>query len=69
VSVQIHYPEVFDDYSGIDKRISVIRHRTSLISNKDLIGILGWLNMRERDKLQKGQLRLGENSLVQKNEI
>jgi hypothetical protein len=65
VSVQLHYPEVFDGSSGTDKRISVIRQRTSLISNKDLIGLLGWSGMRERDKLQKGRLRLGKNSLGQ----
>jgi hypothetical protein len=41
VSVRIHYPEVFDGSSGTNKRISVIRQRTSVISNKDLIGLLG----------------------------
>jgi hypothetical protein len=65
VSVQLHYPEVFDGSSGTDKRISVIRQRTSLISNKELIGLLGWSGMRSRDKMQKGQLRLGKNSLGQ----
>jgi hypothetical protein len=68
VSVRLHYPEVFDDSSGTDKRISVIRQRTSLISNKDLIGLLGWSDMRSRDKLQKGRLRLGKNSLGQEHE-
>jgi hypothetical protein len=41
VSVQIHYPEVFDDSSGTDKRILVIKQRTLVILNKDLIGLLG----------------------------
>jgi hypothetical protein len=53
VSVRIHYPEVFDGSSGTDKRISVIRQRTSLISNKDLIGLLGWSGMREETNCRK----------------
>jgi hypothetical protein len=54
MSVRIHHPEVFDGSSGTDKRILMIKHRTSLILSKDLIGPLGWLGMRTRDKLQKG---------------
>jgi hypothetical protein len=46
----------------------MIRQRTSLILNKDLIGLLGWMGMRERDKLQKVRLRLVENSLGQEHE-
>jgi hypothetical protein len=68
VSVGIHYPNVFDGSSGTDKKILVIRQRTSLISNKDLIGLLGWLDMKSRDKLQKYRLRMGETSLGQNHE-
>jgi hypothetical protein len=39
----------------------MIRLEASLISKKDLIGLLGWLGMKARDKLQRGQLRLGKN--------
>jgi hypothetical protein len=39
----------------------MIRLRASWISNKDLIGLLGWSGMRERDKLQRGRLKLGKN--------
>jgi hypothetical protein len=63
VSVQIHYPKVYNGSSGTYKRISLIKKRTSLISRKDLIGLPGWPGMRSRDKLQKGQLRLGKTSL------
>jgi hypothetical protein len=63
MSVRIHYPEVFDDLSGTDKRILMIKQRTSWILRKDLMGISGWLGMRTRDKLQKGRLKLGKNSL------
>jgi hypothetical protein len=48
---------------GIDKTILVIRQRTSVILNKDLIGLSRWLGMRERDKLQRGRLKLGKTSL------
>jgi hypothetical protein len=51
MSVQLHYPEVFDGSSRKDKRISMIRQRTSLILNKELIGLLGWSSMRKRDNL------------------
>jgi hypothetical protein len=43
VSVRFHYPEVFDSSSGKYKKISMIRQRTSVISNQDLTGLLGWL--------------------------
>jgi hypothetical protein len=39
----------------------MIKLKASLISNKDLIGLSGWPGMRERDKLQRGRLRLGKN--------
>jgi hypothetical protein len=38
----------------------MIRLKASMISNKDLIGRLGWPGMRARDKLQRGQLRIGD---------
>ena len=56
MSVRIHYPEVFDGLSGTDMRISGIRQKNSSISNKDLIGLLGWSDMRSREKLKKGRL-------------
>jgi hypothetical protein len=37
--------------------------KASSILNKDLIGLSGWPSMRERDILQRGQLRLRKNSL------
>jgi hypothetical protein len=58
MSLRLHYPEVFDGSSVMDL---MIRLKPSLISNKDLIGHLGWLGMRERDKLQRGRLGLGRN--------
>jgi hypothetical protein len=39
----------------------MIRLRDLVISNKDLIGLLGCPGMRSREKLQKGQLKLGKN--------
>jgi hypothetical protein len=57
MSVRLHYPEVFDSSSVMDL---MIRLKASLISNKDLIGHSGWPGMRERDKLQRGRLRLGD---------
>jgi hypothetical protein len=39
----------------------MIRLKASLISSKDLIRISGWPGMRERDKLQRGWLKLGKN--------
>jgi hypothetical protein len=38
----------------------MIKLKASLISKKDLIGLLGWPGTRERDKLQRGRLRLGK---------
>ena len=37
-----HYPEVFDMSSGKDKRISITKHKTSLILNSNLTGFSGW---------------------------
>ena len=54
MSVQMHYPEVFDGLSVMDLIILMIRLKASLISNKDLIGHSGWSGMRARDKLQRG---------------
>ena len=48
MSVQMHYPEVFDGSSIMDL---MIRMKASLILNKDLIGYSGWSSMRARDKL------------------
>jgi hypothetical protein len=68
VSVGIHYPEVFDNFWGIDKRISMIRKITLVTLNKDLIGLSGWSGTSERDKLYKVHLKLGETSLGQDHE-
>jgi hypothetical protein len=38
----------------------MIRLKASLISNKDLIGHSGWSGMKAREKLQRGQLRPGD---------
>jgi hypothetical protein len=54
MSVRLHYPEVFNDSSVVDLIILMIRLKASLISNKDLIGHLGWPGIRARDKLQRG---------------
>ena len=58
MSVQLHYPEVFDGSSVMDLIILMIRLKASLISNKDLTGHSGWPGMRTRDTLQSGRLRL-----------
>jgi hypothetical protein len=50
MSVQIHYPEVFDGSSGTDKRILMIRHRTSLIFEQGLdwsFGVVGHEDKRQ----------------------
>jgi hypothetical protein len=60
MSVRLHYPEVFDDSSVMDLIILVIRLKASVISNKDLIGRLGWPGMQTRDILQRGRLRLSD---------
>jgi hypothetical protein len=44
----------------MDLIILMIGLKASVISNKDLIGCLGWLGMRTREILQRGQLRLSE---------
>jgi hypothetical protein len=64
MSVRLHYLEVFDDSSVMDKIILMIRLKASLILNKDLIGHSGWPGMRARDKLQRGRLKLGDKLLL-----
>jgi hypothetical protein len=54
MSVQLHYPKVFNGSSVMDLIILMIRLKASVISNKDLIGCSGWLGMRARDKLKRG---------------
>jgi hypothetical protein len=54
MSVQLHYPEVFNDSSVMDLIILMIGLKASVISNKDLIGRSGWPGMRTRDILQRG---------------
>ena len=60
MSVRLHYLEVFNGSLVIDMIILMIRLKASMISNKDLIGCSGWLGMRTRDILQRGQLRLSD---------
>jgi hypothetical protein len=60
MSVQMHYPEVFDGSLVMDLIILMIKLKASVISNKDLIRCSGWLGMRTRDILQRGRLRLGD---------
>jgi hypothetical protein len=60
MSVRLHYPEVFDNSSVMELIILMIGLKTSVISNKDLIGRSGWLGMRTRDILQRGRLRLSD---------
>jgi hypothetical protein len=60
MSVRLHYPEVFNGSSVMDLIILMIRLKASMISNKDLIGCLGWSGMWTRDILQRGQLRLSD---------
>jgi hypothetical protein len=45
MSVQLHYPEVFDDLSVMDMIILMIGLKASVISNKELIGHSGWMGM------------------------
>jgi hypothetical protein len=54
MSVQLHYPEVFDGSSVMDLIILMIRLKASVISNKDLIGRSRCPGMRTRDILQRG---------------
>jgi hypothetical protein len=58
MSVRLHYPEVFDGSLVMDLIILMIRLKASVISNKDLIGRLGWSGMRTRDILQRIRLKL-----------
>ena len=67
MSVQLHYPEVFDGSSVMDLIILMIRLKASLILNKGLIGHSGWPGMRARDKLQRGRLRLGDKLPLDNN--
>jgi hypothetical protein len=60
MTVRLHYPEVFDGSLVIDMIILMIKLKASMISNKDLIGCLGWSGMRKRDILQRGQLSLSD---------
>jgi hypothetical protein len=60
MSVQLHYPEVFDSLSVTDLIILMIGLKASVISNKDLIGRSGWPGMRTRDILQRGRLKLSD---------
>jgi hypothetical protein len=60
MSVQLHYPEVFDSSSFMDLIIWMIRLKALVISNKDLIGCSGWPGMQTRDILQRGRLRIGD---------
>jgi hypothetical protein len=60
MSVQLHYPKVFDGSSVMDLIILMIRLKASVILNKDLIGCLGWWGMQTRDILQRGQIRLSD---------
>jgi hypothetical protein len=60
MSVQLHYPEVFDGSLVMDLIILMIGLKALVISNKDLIGCLGWPGMRTRDIFQRGRLRLSD---------
>jgi hypothetical protein len=60
MSVRLHYPEVFDGSSVMDLIILMIGLKDSVISNKDVIGRLGWPGMRTRDILQRGRLKLSD---------
>ena len=62
MSVQLHYPEVFDGSSVMDLIILMIGMKASVISNKVLIGRSRWLGMRTRDILQSGRLRLSNKA-------
>jgi hypothetical protein len=60
MSVQLHYPEVFNGSSVMDLIILMIGLKASVISNKDLIGCSGWPGMQTRDIFQRGRLRLSD---------
>jgi hypothetical protein len=51
MSVQLHYPKIFDGSSVMDLIILMIGLKASVISNKDLFGCSGWPGMRTRDIL------------------
>jgi hypothetical protein len=61
MSVQLHYPEVFDGSLVMDLIILMIRLKASVILNKDLIGCSGWPGMRKRDILQRDDSGLVTN--------
>jgi hypothetical protein len=60
MSVQLHYPEVFDGSSVRDLIILMIGLKASVISNKESIGRSGWPGMQTIDILQRGRLRLSD---------
>jgi hypothetical protein len=60
MSVRLHYPEVFNGSLVMDLIILMIGLKASVISNKELIGRLGWPGMRTRDILQRVRLRLSD---------
>jgi hypothetical protein len=60
MSVRLHYLEVFNGSSVVDLIILMIGLKASVISNKDLIGLSGWLGMQTKDTLQRGRLRLSD---------
>jgi hypothetical protein len=65
VSVQLHYPEVFDDSSGNRQEDLGDQAKNFIDFEQGLDWTLGMVGMRSRDKLQKGRLKLGKNSLGQ----
>ena len=67
MSVQLHYPEVFNGLSMTDLIIWTIGLKASVISNKDLIGRSGWPGMLTRDILQSGRLRLSNKLPLDKS--
>jgi hypothetical protein len=54
MSVQLHYPEVFDDSSVMDLIILMIGLKASVISNKDLIGSSGWPRYADKRHIAEG---------------
>ena len=51
MSIQLHYPEVFDGLSVMELIILMIGLKALVISNKDLIGHSGWSGMQTTDIL------------------
>jgi hypothetical protein len=54
MSVQLHYPEVFDGSSVMDLIILMIGLKASVISNKDLIGCSGWSGYADKRHIAEG---------------